>query len=50
MEIKKAEIKDLDIVIKLKMDMFKEVGSIVLLQDNAENIWNCISKRNVVII
>ena len=36
MEIKKAEIKDLDIVIKLKMDMFKEVGSIVLLQDNAE--------------
>ena len=31
MEIKKAEIKDLDIVIKLKMDMFKEVGSIVLL-------------------
>ena len=40
MEIKKAEIKDLDIVIKLKMDMFKEVGSIVLLQDNAEkNIY-----------
>ena len=36
MEIKKAEIKDLDIVIKLKMDMIKEVGSIVLLQDNAE--------------
>ena len=24
MEIKKAEIKDLDIVIKLKMDMFKD--------------------------
>lgn len=40
MEIKKAEIKDLDIVIKLKMDMFKEVGLIVLLQDNAEkNIY-----------
>ena len=36
MEIKKAEIKDLDIVIKLKMDMFKEVGSIVWLQDIAE--------------
>lgn len=36
MEIKKAEIKDLDIVVKLKMAMFAEVGSIVLLQDNAE--------------
>ncbi len=36
MEIKKAEIKDLNIVVKLKMDMFKEVGSIVLLQENAE--------------
>ena len=36
MEIKKAEIKDLNIVVKLKIDMFKEVGSIVLLQDNAE--------------
>lgn len=36
MEIKKAEIKDLNIVVKLKMDMFKEVGSIALLQDNAE--------------
>lgn len=36
MQIKKAEIKDLDIVVKLKMAMFAEVGSIVLLQDNAE--------------
>lgn len=36
MEIKKAEIKDLNIVVKLKMDMFKEVGSIALLQDNAK--------------
>ena len=38
MEIKKAEIKDLDVVVK--MEMFIEVGSISLLQDNAEkNIW-----------
>lgn len=36
MEIKKAEIKDLNIVVKMKMDMFIEVGSIALLQDNAE--------------
>lgn len=36
MEIKKAKIKDLDVVVKLKMDMFAEVGSIALLQDNAE--------------
>lgn len=36
MEIKKAEIKDLTMVVKLKMDMFTEVGSIALLQDNVE--------------
>ncbi|MCD8106439.1 MAG: GNAT family N-acetyltransferase [Oscillospiraceae bacterium] len=36
MEIKKAEIKDLNLVVKMKMDMFREVGSIVLLQDNAD--------------
>ena len=36
MEIKKAEIKDLDVVVKMKMEMFMEVGSISLLQDNAE--------------
>ena len=36
MKIKKAEIKDLNTVVKLKMDMFTEVGSIALLQDNAE--------------
>lgn len=36
MEIKKAEIVDLKIVVKLKMDMFTEVGSIALLRDNAE--------------
>lgn len=36
MEIKKTEIKDLNTVVKLKMDMFTEVGSIALLQDNAE--------------
>lgn len=38
MEIKKAEIKDLNNVVKLKMDMFTEVGSIALLQDNAEEM------------
>lgn len=36
MELKKAEIKDLNTVVKLKMDMFTEVGSADLLQDNAE--------------
>lgn len=36
MEIKKADIKDLNIVVKMKMDMFTEVGSIALLQDHAE--------------
>lgn len=36
MEIKKADIKNLNLVIKMKMDMFTEVGSIALLQDNAE--------------
>ena len=56
MEIKKAEIKDLNIVVKLKIDMFKEVGSIVLLQDNAEEqIYEkykelYIKKKKVVII
>ncbi len=36
MEIRKAQIEDLDCVVKLKMDMFAEVGSITLLQENAE--------------
>ena len=36
MEIKKAEIKDLDIVVKMKMEMFTEVGSVFFLQDDAE--------------
>lgn len=30
MVMKKAEIEDLNIVVKLKMDMFTEVGSICL--------------------
>ena len=38
MRIKKAEIDDLDTVVKLKIDMFTEVGSIVLLQENAEKL------------
>lgn len=37
MEVRKAEIKDLDIVVRMKMDMFKEVGSVTLLQENAES-------------
>ena len=37
MKIRKAEIKDLDIVVQMKMDMFKEVGSVTLLQENAES-------------
>lgn len=37
MEVRKAEIKDLNIVIEMKMAMFKEVGSIMLLQENAES-------------
>ena len=37
MEVRKAEIKDLDIVVQMKMDMFKEVGSVTLLQENAES-------------
>ncbi len=36
MKIRKAELEDLPLVVKLKLDMFTEVGSIVLLQDNAE--------------
>lgn len=35
MEIVKASIKDIPIIIDMKMEMFKEVGSISLLQDNA---------------
>ena len=38
MEIRKATIQDLPVVVKMKMDMFKEVGSINLLRDNAEEL------------
>ena len=38
MTIKRAEIKDLPIVVKMKMEMFHEVGSINLLRDGAEEI------------
>lgn len=37
MEIKKAKINDLDIVVQMKMAMFREVGSVTMLQDNAES-------------
>lgn len=47
MEIKKAEIKDLNIVVKLKMDMFTEVGSIALLQDNAEELLQWLKIKGV---
>ena len=50
MVMKKAEIEDLNIVVKLKIDMFTEVGSISLLQDNAENIRNCTKKEKAAII
>ncbi len=36
MEIKRAEIEDLSLVVKLKMDMFTEVGSVAFLRENAE--------------
>ncbi len=35
-EIRKARCDDLNIVVSFKMDMFREVGSITLLQDNSE--------------
>ena len=38
MQIKRAEIKDLNTVIEMKMAMFKEVGSISMLRDNAEEL------------
>lgn len=37
MEIRKAKINDLDIVVEMKMAMFKEIGSVTMLQDNAES-------------
>ena len=41
MEIKKAEIKDLDIVVKMKMEMFTEVGSISFFQELYQNGKGC---------
>ncbi len=35
-EIKRAGIQDLPAVVKMKMEMFREVGSISLLQENEE--------------
>lgn len=35
MKIVKASIKDIQSIIDMKMDMFKEIGSISLLQDDA---------------
>lgn len=37
MEIRKAKINDLDIVVEMKMAMFREIGSVTMLQDNAES-------------
>ena len=37
MEIRRAELKDLPIVVKMKMEMFREVGAISSLQENAED-------------
>lgn len=52
MEVRKAEIKDLDIVVQMKMDMFKEVGSVTLLQENnyTQNTKNCTHRKNAVTI
>ena len=36
MEIMKAEVKDLPIIVDMKIKMFQEVGSDTLLQDNVE--------------
>ena len=36
MRIERAGIEDLPIVVKLKMKMFEEVGSIKFLQDDVE--------------
>ena len=38
MELIKAEAKDLPLIVDMKMRMFKEVGSIALLRDNAEEM------------
>ncbi len=37
MEIRKVKINDLDIVVEMKMAMFREIGSVTMLQDNAES-------------
>jgi GNAT superfamily N-acetyltransferase len=37
MDIVKANIQDLPIVVNMKMEMFREVGSISLLQENVED-------------
>ena len=36
MKIMKAEVKDLPIIVDMKIKMFQEVGSAALLQDNVE--------------
>ena len=38
MEIIRAEVKDLPLIVDMKMKMFREVGTITLLQDNAEEL------------
>jgi hypothetical protein len=37
MKIVKANIQDLPMVVNMKMEMFREVGSITLLQENVED-------------
>lgn len=36
MKIIRAEVKDLPLIVDMKMSMFREVGSITMLQDHAE--------------
>ena len=38
MEILKAGVKDLPLIVDMKMKMFREVGSAAMLQDNAEEM------------
>lgn len=38
MRISKADMKDIPLIVDLKMKMFREVGSFALLRDNAEEM------------
>ena len=46
MEVRKAEIKDLDIVVQMKMDMFRRTPRVKYTQ----NTKNCTHRKNAVTI